>query len=421
MEFILPYQNSRPGLFYERLAKTAFFIYLVFVIFGTSMPFQEKITDVTDIETSNPLKQLLFPLLFIAGLVSLIPCRRQAIGILKSEKFLALFFLWALVTVSWSNFPFISLKRWIQVVGPAIISLGILMHSDSAEEVKRYFRIILAFYISISLVSVFIVPGAVHSDMAAWKGLASHKNTLGQISLVAAIFWFDALKTDSWKKKIVSSALLLMSVVLLIGSHSMTSFLNFAVWLFLMLLFGLDKLFRPLNIGRFYSFFIFFIIIVLVVSTVFFVPNVKALFFDFMGKDATFTGRMELWQAVFDHAKENIFTGCGFAGFWIVGNRPVMDLFDFFIWLPNEAHQGYLDILNETGLVGLGLFILLVVFYAVHLPRLKKPHLWKWFVLLVLIINFFESTLFVLNNVTGVLFTFSYLALFTEIHKERSF
>jgi exopolysaccharide production protein ExoQ len=187
-----------------------------------------------------------------------------------------------------------------------------------------------------------------------------------------------------------------------------------------MLLFGLDKLFRPLNIGRFYSLFIFFIILVLLVSALFFVPNVNAIFFNFMGKDATFTGRMELWQAVFDHAKKSLFTGCGFAGFWVVGNRPVMDLYDLFIWLPNEAHQGYLEILNETGLVGLGLFISLVVFYAAHLPRLKRPHVWKWFVLLVLIINFFESTLFVLNNLTGVLFTFSYLALFAEIYRERA-
>jgi O-antigen ligase len=136
--------------------------------------------------------------------------------------------------------------------------------------------------------------------------------------------------------------------------------------------------------------------------------------FNAFGKESTFTGRTDLWVEILKEAKGHLFIGCGFEGFWVVGNDSFMSLYTDLSWLTNQAHQGYLDLLNETGLIGLVLLILMVVFYFKNLSNLRKPHLWKWFVVIALIVNFQESTLFRINTLTGVLFTFSYLVLYVE-------
>jgi hypothetical protein len=89
-------------------------------------------------------------------------------------------------------------------------------------------------------------------------------------------------------------------------------------------------------------------------------------------------------------------------------------LFDEFPWLPNQSHLGYLDILNETGIVGISIFIIMLIYYFRNLSMLKKEHFWKWFIIITLIINFTESTLFGPHMLTGILFIFSYIALYVE-------
>ena len=75
-----------------------------------------------------------------------------------------------------------------------------------------------------------------------------------------------------------------------------------------------------------------------------------------IGKDITFTGRTYLWAAIWEVIKKHILIGCGFQGYWVISNKDLLELYKNFVWLPNQAHNGYLDILNEIGIVGLVLF-----------------------------------------------------------------
>jgi O-antigen ligase len=92
-------------------------------------------------------------------------------------------------------------------------------------------------------------------------------------------------------------------------------------------------------------------------------------------------------------------------------------LYKEFPWFPNQAHLGYLDIFNETGLIGLLLFVFMVFSYFLNLLKVGKAHFWKWFVICVLLLNFSESTFITPHKLTGVLFIYSYLALFTDYLK----
>ena len=56
---------------------------------------------------------------------------------------------------------------------------------------------------------------------------------------------------------------------------------------------------------------------------------------------------------------EHPFFGIGYNGFWMDDGLSTA-IVDSLLWAPRQAHNGYLDIINELGFVGLGLFLLVI-------------------------------------------------------------
>jgi len=77
-----------------------------------------------------------------------------------------------------------------------------------------------------------------------------------------------------------------------------------------------------------------------------------------MGKDPTLTGRTDLWPSLIAMTPSPWF-GAGFESFWL-GSR-LTSLWHTFVWRPNEAHNGYIEIYLNLGWVGLILFGIVLV------------------------------------------------------------
>ena len=413
--------ENRLSKFLSFLAKASFFIYLFFIFFGTSLPFQEKIKDIQEIGTSNPVNQILFSFLYVVSFISLIPKRYQLYQLIKAEKFLSFFLFWTFLSIFWSDFSFVSFKRWVQVFGMVVILVSALLHLDHADETLSFFKYIIILYISLSFLSVLFVPGAIDWRIPALRGLAPHKNILGQASLVSFFLMAYTTYYLPVKQKFIGFLFCGLSLVLLIGSKSFTSISTLFIITFLLGLFLIDKnIFRPL-IGRlfstiFLSFFLIGIIFIAFISQAYI-----ELVLNFFGKDLTFTGRIDLWERMLDQWTNHLFIGSGFSGFWVMDSTIIETLYQEFIWLPNQAHMGYIDILNETGIIGFTVFLLMVTFYFINLFRVNERNLWKWFVFITVIINFTESTLFRFNSLTGTLFVFAYLTLYVRIIQKDNY
>jgi O-antigen ligase len=77
-----------------------------------------------------------------------------------------------------------------------------------------------------------------------------------------------------------------------------------------------------------------------------------------VGRDATLTGRTELWGEVVAMTENPLF-GCGFENFWM---GPRLDkIWAKHWWHPNEAHNGYLEVYLNLGWVGLALLSIVIV------------------------------------------------------------
>ena len=71
------YDHSEMHSPLAKLAYLAFLLFFFFVIFITERPFEEGQGSVDDIATSNPLRQIVYTVLFDMALLALVPRRRQ--------------------------------------------------------------------------------------------------------------------------------------------------------------------------------------------------------------------------------------------------------------------------------------------------------------------------------------------------------
>ncbi len=404
--------------FYALTAKITFVLYMFFAYYGTGLPFQTSTRDIEEISTSNIFNQLIFSTLFITALISLIPKWNDFIKLIKSEKFLTIFFAWGLITIIWSNYSFVSFKRYFQVLTTVIVCVSALLHVKSSEEFIKYFKYLLGIYVILSLISVFTIPGAKES-YGPWRGLAKSKNLLGPIALFSLLIWFASIKNGTLFRKAFNFFMLLISLVLLIGSKSFTDeltlFILFFIWLGLLL----DRYFNVITSKR-VLFFLSLIWAVSFIVTIFYVdPKWIGDLFNVGGKNLTLTGRTELWSDILKIADKHLLYGCGFQGFWVINSPITNQLYQKYIWIPLQAHNGYVDILNETGIIGLFLFILTFIKYFTSLARYNKPHFWKWIVIATIIINITESTFIRPQLVPGVMYIFGYLALMSDTYKDE--
>jgi exopolysaccharide production protein ExoQ len=86
------------------------------------------------------------------------------------------------------------------------------------------------------------------------------------------------------------------------------------------------------------------------------------------GKDMSFTGRIDIWNIMSDEIALHPILGAGYGAYWSgpVPGTPSYEFVRLLSFYPASAHNGYLEILNELGAVGL---LVLLGFLAVFIAQ----------------------------------------------------
>ena len=87
--------------------------------------------------------------------------------------------------------------------------------------------------------------------------------------------------------------------------------------------------------------------------------NLKEIILVLLGRNITLTDRDVLWKVLLG-MHTNPWIGTGFESFWL-GNR-LEYISDIMSWIPNEAHNGYLEIYLNLGIIGLILLTPIILF-----------------------------------------------------------
>jgi exopolysaccharide production protein ExoQ len=298
-----------------------------------------------------------------------------AIGILTSRSFrwgsfftrnlaLMAFIAFALLSVSWSDFPFITFKRWFRDLGNYLVVLVVLFEPCPLEAVRTLLRRFSYVLISLSVVLVRYYPqiAIIYSPWTGapeYTGAATSKNMLGVLCLVSGIFlfWDTMTRRRQWKQRrtkrvvLVNVAFMAMTLWLLHLSSSATSLLCLALACLVVAAAhsrivkrkpALLTVLIPTGICLYLAIAFGFGI------------DINADLAGAVGRDPTLTGRTVIWQAVLS-THTNPIIGAGYESFWL---GPRLEK----VWAQtgpgiNEAHNGYLEVYLNLGIAG----VLLVV------------------------------------------------------------
>lgn len=404
------------------LGRLSLYLLTIYLLFGVNSPFSESIRDVDDLATENIANQIVFLLLFTSSIVSLLARKIEVLNIIKKEKWLSIFLFWAFLTLFWSDFTLISFKRLVQVYIVFFVCLAGLLNMKTFPDLLKVLKSIFYVYISLCMLSVIFFNGAIDPISGTWQGLADGKNELGQVALICILVSFFSFKTGRSRWRLLDFLMMVVSVVLLAGARSMTPTVTLAVLVSLGGLWFVNNLFEKkmatgkwfviiLGVGVFGSMWL-----VLLLE-----PDLYGSFLNILGKDATFTGRTDLWIDILSVAKKHLLLGGGFEGFWVVDSPTILALYHDYPWLPRQAHMGYLDVLNETGIVGLVLLIIMGVVFFYYANKTTHVQIWVFLFVMIVFINFQETTFFKPKKLMCLMFVLSYLAVYVQLARQKVF
>ncbi len=290
-----------------------------------------------------------------------------------------------LISISWSNIPGISFRRWMREVITLIMVFLVASETNPAKAVITAFRRAIYFYLPFSILVINYFPhyGRDYgrwSGELMWTGLANQKNGLAEFCIFAAIFliWSNWEKISNWKSlesKIpvyVDIFMFLLAIYLLMGpnrtlTYSVTSTISLLVGIAIMIVLSISMN-KGVSINK--NLVIFFMILIIFVgATMPFNPLVPidkvATTFD---REETLTGRTQIWATLAPYAYKKMLFGYGQGGFWTTAMRELTS---------SHAHNGYLDTILSLGVVGLTLFSIMFIYLARKVLNLQAlyPHL----------------------------------------------
>ncbi|MCH7753858.1 O-antigen ligase family protein [candidate division KSB1 bacterium] len=358
--------------------------------------------------------QIILSLSFFLAFLVLVRKPKLSIEILKANWLLLIFLLYALISCAWSPAPFVSFKRWIQFLGLILVGMAAISNVSGIKSMISIFRLFTAASLTLSFFLPLIKPSEPFMKISGiWNGLYGHKNLLGAACLIGLAVWLPAMFSKSTKIEYrCSFAMVLLSFLLLFLSRSTTSLL---VCLVILAAFFVITLRVPITVKMFLTPTPVLAIYLLIVNLTPYSPMEFVL--DIVGKDATFTGRTDLWAAVMDSFRENKYFGLGYNGFW-VGKFGESSFFTSSLnWSRMvQAHNGYLDILNELGMVGFAIFLAFLGQALFRGFRFLKRNRQQGLVFLLIIIiailsNFMESSFCRLVTLIWLMFLVSFVVM----------
>ncbi|MDP9144493.1 MAG: O-antigen ligase family protein, partial [Actinomycetota bacterium] len=282
---------------------------------------------------------------------------------------------WALLSAVWSPLPGFTVSQVVAITGVSMIAMSFSLIGWRPGRFEDVLTVTVTGVLVLSLVWCVAFPHlGIHSEAdyslaGSWRGITYQKNSLGQVATVGMILWTYRLlvRRNSWQACMLGIGL---SVFMVIQSRSNTSLVAATLSCVMMFI-----ILRPaLRLGGAARQLIFGSLVIGVPLVGFLAVATDLLqpIGEFFGKGGTFTGRADIWQEVVFEIRKHPILGIGFSGFWGGEYSLAAPIIQKLGWEVPGAHNGYLDIVNELGLIGFAFFATFLAMHAAALGRLAR-------------------------------------------------
>jgi O-antigen ligase len=356
-------------------------------------------------ETGSAPDRLVLTSLCVAGVIVVVVRRFKWGGALRQHWWLVLLLAYMFLSTMWSDITLIALKRCLRQSIVVIMALVVMSERNprqAFESIVRRSAYVLIPY-SLLLIKYYQHLGVEYtrySGVQMWVGATVHKNTLGRLCVISAFFllwelyrrWRHESPAVGKYQTMADVSVLAIAVHLLRGAdgvYSATSIGTMAVGIAVFM--GLLRLRRarhtlpqPVLLGMVFLLFAFG------TSAPFLGGTNVAVFSSSFGRNETLTGRTDTWAELVPVVKQQPMLGRGVGSFWTTERKEFYQM--------DHGHNGYLDVLLELGVVGLGLNLIWLLSCARQLHRtLAEDYLWGslgiCLLLMLLVYNTTESVL----------------------------
>jgi len=309
--------------------------------------------------------------------------------------------IFAASSVAWSAAPLLTARRATALA----LTLVFGVYFASRFDVRMQFRLLAAgFGVCVILSYAFeLLGGNPQVDVPGWYGIFDQKNSLGRMMVLGSLvflFW----KGVDRKCSRLANLLFLASLLLVLLARSATSLLVLAFLLLLLfyLRWSVAKSWAVAlsGLGAFAT------------LTVPFVMRASTLgdVTGGLGRDPFLTGRVPLWILSVAAALQRPWLGFGYEAFWQPDEFYAQRIWRLAHWTAPHAHNGFIELWLEIGLLGSTLFLSVLAYYMVKALRLHyemKPEtvaLWPvTFLVFMLIGNLTEVSFLSANSVSFIL------------------
>lgn len=305
-----------------------------------------------------PMLGSVAPLLFLAIGVYLM-ARRPAstIDALARNWFLLVLPLYATASTLWSAEPALSLRYGIQLTLTFVIAIAI------AHRITAYAFLAISFWTSVPIILASALFGGARLDGIALGVFAAKNAYATAITMFALSALGVLLAPESGRlTRLAGFFGVAATPVLLVSAQSSGAIATLVIAAAAFCLFAAGGWLRP-QLRRGYFALIFVLISVAGLLVAAFHEQLLNLLLDLFEKDATITGRTELWEIGSNLIREHPFLGLGYQAFWVQETAGAEELWAYFKILNRGGfhfHNTYISIGVELGLIGAGLTALLL-------------------------------------------------------------
>lgn len=316
----------------------------------------------------NPVTQAVWLGIYLITFCLVAVRWKRFIRVATADKLLLLLLGIAVVSITWSVAPEVTLRREIGLLGSTFFAMY-LATRYSPSELLRLLGWTLSIGALLSLVSGIVLPSYGLMGGSFWRGIYIHKNAMGRLMAICAIILL-LLTFSNRKYRWLTGIGVGLAVGLLLLSQAKGALVVFISLLALLPLYNALRWKYTIAVP-------FGIIMVIIgASGLTWLVSQSETVLGALGKDATLSSRTYIWAAAIDMINQRPLLGYGYAAFWLgLESEYSAYVWSYAGWEVPNAHNGFIDLTLDLGYLGISVFLL--GYLMNYLQAVKWAHLTK--------------------------------------------
>lgn len=401
------HRAMRPRSFWPPLSSLLLLIpILLFAVHG-EFSFQNLGTAGGNFESSDSLSRtVIFPA--ISYSIVLWPIFRNArriASVTRHMKAITFLGILAILSALWSQDPARSLTFGTCYLFDTLFAFYLAARYD-VEEIMDLVKMSGVAVALLGLVLIFTLPQyAVSSalrDAGAWQGIFPDRTSAAKcLTFLLSPALILKRRDLTWSRL----AYICLLTLMIVKAHAVTAIVAVIT---LVIAMGALRIIGRVE-DRAASLFIGLMGLVAVLLAVA-GPFLAAALLGVLNRDATLTGRTDVWAAVIRSILKRPFLGYGYYAFWLGTNGESANVIDATGWMFGYAHNCILEVFLQLGLVGVAVLVftfIQAVRNAWICARARMSANVEWYVgvlILIVLYNIDEATLMWPNELLSILY-----------------